>query len=252
MKDWEWFDRDADHYEEKVPVAAGLGEALVDFAGLTPGLRLLDVGSGTGAVARHALAKGCRVTGIDMAPNMLRKLQADLPEITVRRMDVARLDFPDDSFDVVLAGYVLDILDDPAAAVTEIHRVLIPGGTFAASTQGPLRQRWHWLQQLLDEYRPKPEGYDRPTPDVPTLLAEAGFAAVEHRLVEHPTPLGDPEVLWNRIMSAKSAGKMPWLPDERMDEIRERVFTHAHRMHAEKSLVMYQDAALYRAKAATA
>jgi SAM-dependent methyltransferase len=248
VKDWEWFDRDADSYEENLPIVEGLGRALVDFAGLAPGLRLLDVGSGTGAVTRAALTRGCRITAVDMAPNMLRKLQADLPEITVRRMDVTRLDFPDDSFDVVFAGWVLDILDDPAAAVSEIHRVLAPGGTFAASVKCPLQQRWYWFRDMVDELGTR-EYTPRPPVDVPALLAEAGFGAIERRLVEHLTPLGDPEALWNRLMSAVSASNRPWLPDDRATEFRERFFAHAKRMHADGDLVVHQDSELFRAKA---
>ncbi|WP_410643439.1 class I SAM-dependent methyltransferase [Amycolatopsis sp. lyj-346] len=248
MKDWEWFDRDADSYEENLPVVEGLGRALADFAGLAPGLRLLDVGSGTGAVARPALTKGCRITAIDMAPNMLRKLQTDLPEITVRRMDVTRLGLPDGSFDVVLAGWVLDILDDPAAAVTEIHRVLAPGGTFAASVKCPLEQRWYWFRDMVDELGPR-EYTPRPPIDVPALLAEAGFGAVERRLVEHPRRFGDPEALWNRLMSALSASNR--LPAERATEFRERFLAHARRMHADGDLVVHQDSELFRAKATT-
>jgi len=250
MKDWEWFDRDADSYEENLPVVEDLGRALVDFAGLAPGLRLLDVGSGTGAVARTALAGGCRVTAIDMAPNMLRKLQTDLPEITVRRMDVTRLGFPDGAFDVVLAGWVLDILDDPAAAVAEIHRVLAPGGTFAASVKCPLRPDWYWFRDLVDELR-TPEYTPRPPVDVPALLAEAGFAAIEHRLVERPTPLGDPEELWDRLMSAVSASGRRPLPAGGTAEFRERFLAQAWRMHADGDLVVHQDSELFRAKATT-
>lgn len=146
-----WFEDHADHYEELATYAADFGQRLIDFADPAPATRLLDVGAGRGAAARAAVARGCVVTAIDVTPAMVRRLAADVPEIIVRQMDVTRLGFPRGSFDTVVAADVVEILEDPAAAVAEMRRVLAPGGTVALSVNGA-RGRWEWLTRLAQEF----------------------------------------------------------------------------------------------------
>ncbi len=105
---------------------------VVDFGGY-PGKRLLEVGCGVGIDLVRFARGGAVVTGVDLAPvaiDLARKnfaqrgLEADL-----RVMDGERLEFPDDSFDVVYAHGVLQYTADPTQMVRELRRVLRPGGT---------------------------------------------------------------------------------------------------------------------------
>jgi ubiquinone/menaquinone biosynthesis C-methylase UbiE len=109
------------------------GEALVALQGsllaeLRPGLRVFDVGCGTGALAHWlaAVEPGVALTLVDAAPAMLaRAAVADARRV---RGDAHRLPFRDASFDVVLCAWVLETLDNPLAALDESLRVLAPGG----------------------------------------------------------------------------------------------------------------------------
>ena len=161
---WRWYDDNAEIYEEMDPVTLEFGRQLLDYADPAPGTRLLDVGAGRGALVRGAVDRGCVVTAVDAAPAMVARLRADFPAITVSTMDAHRFDFPDASFDVVTAGFVLDLLDDPASAVAEARRVLRPRGVFAVSLPGPLpyRERWQWLVELAREFYPR-DGRRNPT-----------------------------------------------------------------------------------------
>lgn len=99
-------------------------------------LDVLDVGTGTGAIAVPLAEQGHRVTAIDQADEMLARTRAKAHargvDIDIRAGDAERLDFPDASFDVVISRWVLWLLPDPAQAAQEWQRVLRPGGTLHA------------------------------------------------------------------------------------------------------------------------
>lgn len=95
-------------------------------------LDILDVGTGTGFFAVLLAQQGHRVEGIDLTPAMLeeaRRLakQRNL-DITFREMDAQNLEYPNDSFDVVISRNLTWTLPDPERAYTEWFRVLKPGG----------------------------------------------------------------------------------------------------------------------------
>jgi demethylmenaquinone methyltransferase/2-methoxy-6-polyprenyl-1,4-benzoquinol methylase len=129
------FDRAAPDYEriERL-LAFGTGsryrrEALLR-AGLKPGMRVLDVGIGTGLTAReaaHIVGDGALVTGVDPSPGMMAS--ANLPPgVTLVEGRAEAIPLPDASFDFVSMGYALRHVGDFAAACAEFHRVLKPGG----------------------------------------------------------------------------------------------------------------------------
>ncbi|MHB8275358.1 MAG: class I SAM-dependent methyltransferase [Dermatophilaceae bacterium] len=99
-------------------------------------MRLLDLGAGRGAVTGPALARGAQVTAIDAAPRMVTRLAAEHPEANVQLMDVHQLVFADASFDVVVAAFVVHLVDSPALAVAEVLRVLSPGVLVAIAIPG--------------------------------------------------------------------------------------------------------------------
>ena len=115
-----------------------MAERLLDLAGVQPADRVLDVGCGTGIVARRAAARvGPRgsVTGLDLNADMLTVARAvsegSIPAIAWQPGDAARLPFEDRSFDVVTSQQALQFMPEPATAVREIRRVLSDRGRVA-------------------------------------------------------------------------------------------------------------------------
>jgi ubiquinone/menaquinone biosynthesis C-methylase UbiE len=96
------------------------------------GASVLDLGSGTGAGSRAALAVGARVVAVDLAIGMLRVDQGQRPPATVG--DLRALPFASGTFDVALAPFSLNHLVEPAAGVSEAARVIRSGGMLLAST----------------------------------------------------------------------------------------------------------------------
>lgn len=98
-----------------------------------PALHILDVGCGTGLNARHLMVKGHKVTGIDISPVAIEKFVA--AGLDGRVCDISeRLPFDDGSFDLVFASEVIEHLADTDAFLSELNRVLKPGGMLVLST----------------------------------------------------------------------------------------------------------------------
>ncbi len=94
--------------------------------------RILEVGVGTG-LSLPLYPRGVQVTGIDLSRDMLaraaaRRERLHLDQVTLRRMDGERMAFPDDSFDKVVAMYVVSVAPDPVRLVDEMRRVCKPNG----------------------------------------------------------------------------------------------------------------------------
>jgi 2-polyprenyl-3-methyl-5-hydroxy-6-metoxy-1,4-benzoquinol methylase len=106
---------------------------------LKPGMSLLDVGCGPGTITAdlaERVAPGT-VTAVDQFADVLNVAHAEtqgrnLSNVTFATADVHRLNFPDDSFDVVHSHQVLQHVTDPVQALREMRRVCVPGGVVAA------------------------------------------------------------------------------------------------------------------------
>jgi SAM-dependent methyltransferase len=150
------------------PPPAAITPQLLGEHDSAPAHHLLDIGSGTGAnlsLLRDVVGAAGTVTAIDFSPLALRFAadHAALPGVALLQGDALRLPFPDDQFDVITMLDVLEHLSDDSRALSEVFRVLKPGGhlVFSVPAYQHLwsahdtalhhfrRYEYHGLQQLL-------------------------------------------------------------------------------------------------------
>ena len=108
-------------------------KAVINRMHCQPGERILEVGVGTG-LSLPLYPSGVQVTGIDISEAMLARARARVARdqleqvVVLLRMDAEHMDFRDDSFDKVVAMYVVSVVPSPAQLVAEMRRVCRPGG----------------------------------------------------------------------------------------------------------------------------
>jgi demethylmenaquinone methyltransferase/2-methoxy-6-polyprenyl-1,4-benzoquinol methylase len=130
---------------------------MVSAVAAGPGDRVLDVATGTGLVASELVRRfGCRVVGLDQSDEMLAAARARLgrePGLAERvelvRGEAESLPFADGEFDHLTFTYLLRYVDDPAATLAELARVVRPSGRIASLEFGlPDPPLWRGLWRL--------------------------------------------------------------------------------------------------------
>jgi SAM-dependent methyltransferase len=200
-----------------MPVTALYAADALRMAGFKPGLRVLDVAAGSGALSLQAVDQGAQVVATDFSEGMIEHLRGKiaamgLEGIEATVMDGQALDLPDDSFDVAGSVFGLIFFPDRAKGFSELHRVLKPGGRAVVVSWGapePEDLLGFMFQVFKSAFpdAPLPPG----TPPVLSLhdpvqfraeMEKAGFRDVEIQSVTHPWTAATPEALWDPLAAA--------------------------------------------------
>jgi SAM-dependent methyltransferase len=165
---------------------------LVKFAGITPGLKVLDVACGTGVVAITAARMGAKVTGLDLTPELLERArynsQTARLEIKWHEGDVEKMLFKKGTFDVVLSQYGHMFAPKHEVALSEMLRVLKPGGTIAFSTWPPDLMMGRMFSMTARHMPGPPPGAASPVQwGDPTVIRERLGSAVTNLVFETGT-----------------------------------------------------------------
>jgi SAM-dependent methyltransferase len=122
--------------------------SLIDALPLGPAL---DAACGTGRHARHLVARGHDVVGIDLTPEMLDRARGAVPEAVFVEGDLTDLPADDDRFGLVVCGLALAHVADLDAAVGELARVLRPRGRCVMSALHPFQAILGWHAPFADD-----------------------------------------------------------------------------------------------------
>ncbi|HEU4539457.1 MAG TPA: methyltransferase domain-containing protein [Polyangiaceae bacterium] len=128
-------------YERTATILAPATKVALDALGPLEGLRLLDVGCGTGNVALEAARRGALVSAIDPAARLVEvtreRAEAESLRVTATVAEAAALPFADASFDALVSVFAVIFAPDAEAAAREMVRVLRPGGRLALTAWTP-------------------------------------------------------------------------------------------------------------------
>jgi SAM-dependent methyltransferase len=226
-----------------------LTEALVECAAPKPGMKVLDLASGTGEPAITLAARVAPqgyVTALDLSAELLaianqRARERGLANFSTRPADAHHLPFPDQSFDLATSRFGVMFFADCGKALRELRRVLKPGARACFAAWGPFEQPyWSSMMGVVVKHMggpalvpggPDPFKFAQPG-SLSAELRNAGFSAVEEetRTVPWIWP-GSAEEVWEQ-MRAVSAPFRPLLdrvPPQKWDEINRDVLAAVRR-----------------------
>jgi SAM-dependent methyltransferase len=217
-------------------LCAHTAPALLDAAGVGPGTRLLDVGTGSGTVAAAACARGAQVSAVDAEPGMVALAQRAAPAAKVTVAILPDLPFASGAFDAVVANFVINHVGRPADAVAALRAVTQPGGRVAVTTWCSPAGAGHELldRAVTGSGAPRLDDLPRPADAVPhtaegltSLLIGVGLQDVTcHALAwDH---IADPEEWWGG--AAAGVGLIGQLVSRQAPEAINRIKTSYDRL----------------------
>jgi SAM-dependent methyltransferase len=214
------FDSAAASYDAARGFPPGVGEQVAEAAAdwIHKRAPVLEVGIGTGRIAKPLLALGLNVTGVDLSRQMMARLRETLPtgqpSPALVQGDAAHLPLSKQSVGAVVSVHVFQLLSDWSNAVSEVRRVLCPGGVFLNgyewrppdSPGARIMERWRMILEAAGQ--PALAAGAREFSDLRAELLQTG-AAYEERAVGHWTTTRSParqlETIEHRTWSS-SAG----------------------------------------------
>ena len=176
-----------------------LAPQLADYAGVRAGQRVIDVGCGPGALTAVLADRlgSANVCAIDPSESFVAAVRARLPGVDARLASAERLPWADGTFDAAMAQLVVHFMSDPVAGLSEMARVLRPGGIVAACVwdhageHGPLSIFWQAARELDAEVKDESLLAGAREGHLAELFVEAGLRSVEDSAlvatVNHPS-----------------------------------------------------------------
>ena len=190
----------AGHWDEVADYVATVGPRLLDAVGVEPGMRLLDVGTGSGgSVAIPAARRGARVVGSDITSSHFDDARRRAAEAGVDidwvEADALELPFDDGSFDRVCSTFGHMFAPDHALAASELVRVTRPGGVIGFAAWTPEGLVGRMFMTTAKHMPPPPPGFQPPPlwgseDHVRSLMEPLGVELSFERLMnvfEHPS-----------------------------------------------------------------
>lgn len=189
-----------------------LARAFADFAGVREGMRVLDIGAGTGALTDELISRAglAGVAALEPSPDYSAALRERLPQVDVRTSTAEELPWEDGSFDAALSQLVVLFLKDAPAATREQLRVLRDGGVGAVcmwELDGlEMIKILNELRRRMDPNASPPATNYRSEQSLRELFESAGFRDVETTVLESSVEHGSVDELWDAAIHVGGPG----------------------------------------------
>jgi SAM-dependent methyltransferase len=230
----------ADHFDDDaVSFFARFGAELVARCGIASGERVLDVGCGTGHAALAAaevVGPDGSVVGADLALPLLEVARAKaaargIDHVEFVEGDYRALGFPDGSFDVVLCSFAIFLVPDMPGALTELWRMVAPGGRLGVTSWGPDlfepagSMWWEALQVELPPDRiptgPSPRAQWESPEQARGLFAMGGIdAPITSEYVSGTHAIRHGDDWWTIVLGTGMRGVIESLPPDAAERVR--------------------------------
>jgi ubiquinone/menaquinone biosynthesis C-methylase UbiE len=220
------WDAIAPGYDEFVTAPGrALAEEALRRAGIRPGMRVLDVAAGSGALALPAARMGARVVAVDLSPRMLERLTAraraeGLSSLRTAVMDGHALELEDEVFDLSASMFGVMLFPDMPRALREMARVTKPDGRVVLVVYAPPAQI-DFLRFFTGALRSVVPGFAGLPEDPPPLpfqaadprtlhlrLAEAGLKEVRVENAAEELEIHSGKHLWDWVTNSNPIGRM--------------------------------------------
>ncbi len=156
-------------YELTAAALEPAAKRAVDAAKVGSGMRVLDLGAGTGNAALEAARRGAEVLAVDPAARLLEVCRARAAEqglsVSVAQGDAGKIPAGDASFDALVSVFAVIFAPDAEVAASEMLRVVRPGGSIVVTSwvpEGPIAKAGAILREAMESVAPPPT--ERPTP----------------------------------------------------------------------------------------
>ena len=221
------------------PITERTADELLSAANVGLGARILDVGSGPGRISRRAAELGASVVGIDVAPAMVELARRIHPGIEFLVGSAEELPVGDETFDGVVANFVLLHVGRQDVALREMARVLRSGGSLGLTMwdEGEANELHDMLFRAVAavgveppaDLPPGPPAF-YPDPEFASLIRDAGFVDVRIDHLRFGVWFRDPEDMWNGMLGA--GVRFPPLVNAQPPEIRAAIHEEFARLAA--------------------
>jgi ubiquinone/menaquinone biosynthesis C-methylase UbiE len=220
------WDSVAEGYDKfATPLAMAWAEDLLGRLNLRPGMRLLDVAAGTGALSIPAARLGVDVMATDISPAMIERLEArarreGLSNVDGRVMDAHHLELEDGAFDVAASQLGVTAIPDLKRGLDEMVRVTSPGGKLLIAALGP-PQKAEFFGFFLAALTAAVPGFAGPPTEPPPpqfqvadpaklrdRLAEAGLEDITVETLTFGLEFSSATHLWGFLMGSNPMGRM--------------------------------------------
>ncbi len=227
------------------PITDEVANVLVERA-VAPGRSILDLCCGQGRLTAMMSAAGARISGVDFSKEMLALAAETARDARLKEGDAADLPFDDSEFDAVVCNFGMMHLPDQPRALTEIHRVLRPGGQFLMATWvGPQSSPAFGAvfgaikaQADFSVVPPQPDLFAFANPSTAKeMMSGSGLKMTSHDVVTPAWKLSAPEELFEIFLTATVGAAMliKSQKQEVVEAIRDQITATVSANHADAS-----------------